>query len=236
MTRGLTLMNLMRRGLGVAALAGLLAFHAAPGLAQTTPAPAVPSAPSATPAPEPNAPAPAQPDAAAPVAPPAAEAAPPSAGDTSSAQIIEVAPRPVAVMRGSSSWDDGYATLMGAFKQINAEVASSGLKPASRPFAAFIETDDQGFKYEAMVAIDAAPPGREQLSAAVKLGMSPGGKAMKFQHRAAYDDIDSTYEAITAFLDEKGLEAKNLFVEEYLNEVKGADDNAMQIDIYVFLK
>ena len=67
-------------------------------------------------------------------------------------------------------------------------------------------------------------------------GDSPGGKVMKFQHRSAYDDIDSTYEAITAYLDEKGLEAKNMFAEEYLNRTKASDDNSLEVDIYVFLK
>jgi effector-binding domain-containing protein len=36
----------------------------------------------------------------------------------------------------------------------------------------------------------------------VKIGESPSGKAIKFLHRGAYDDIDSTYDLITAFLDE----------------------------------
>jgi effector-binding domain-containing protein len=105
-----------------------------------------------------------------------------------------------------------------------------------RPLTVFVETDDQGFRYEAMIPLENLPDGKDALSSDVRLGKSPAGKAMKFQHRAAYDEIDSTYEAITAFLDEKGLEAKNLFVEEYLNDVKGADDTSLQIDIYVFLK
>jgi hypothetical protein len=32
------------------------------------------------------------------------------------------------------------------------------------------------------------------------------------------------------------LEAANLFVEEYLNEVKTPDDPNLQVDIYVLLK
>ena len=71
-----------------------------------------------------------------------------------------------------------------------------------------------------MIPIDEAPEGKAALSDVVKLGQTPAGKAMKFDHRGSYEDIDSTYEAITAYLDEKGLEADNLFVEEYLNDVK----------------
>jgi effector-binding domain-containing protein len=59
---------------------------------------------------------------------------------------------------------------------------------------------------------------------------------MKFQHRGAYDDIDSTYEAITAYLDEKNLESRNIFIEEYLTDPKAADDVGLEIDIYVFIK
>ena len=62
------------------------------------------------------------------------------------------------------------------------------------------------------------------------------GKTMKFEHRSAYDDIDSTYEAITAYLDEKGIEAKPMFIEQYLNDVTSADDTSLQVDIYVFVK
>ena len=71
---------------------------------------------------------------------------------------------------------------------------------------------------------------------AVKLGMSPSGKALKFQHRGPYDDIDSTYDLITAYLDEKGLEAQNLFLEEYLNLPKTSEEDGARVDIYVFLK
>ena len=59
---------------------------------------------------------------------------------------------------------------------------------------------------------------------------------MKFEHRGEYDDIDSTYDAITAYLDEKGVDAQDVFVEEYLNEPKSPDDPNGQVDIYVLVR
>ncbi|MBI5012774.1 MAG: AraC family transcriptional regulator, partial [Methylocystis sp.] len=44
-----------------------------------------------------------------------------------------------------------------------------------------------------------------------------------------------TYEAIAAYLDEKGLDTKDLILEEYLTDFKGDDAN-VDVDIYVFLK
>ena len=38
------------------------------------------------------------------------------------------------------------------------------------------------------------------------------------------------------YLDEKGLEAQNIFIEEYLSTPKSADDQDMEVDIYVFIK
>ena len=49
----------------------------------------------------------------------------------------------------------------------------------------------------------------------IAVGQAPSGKALKFVHRGSYDAMDSTYEAITNYLDDKALEAKDLFVEEY---------------------
>lgn len=61
-------------------------------------------------------------------------------------------------------------------------------------------------------------------------------KAIKFQHRGAYDDIDSTYDVITAYLDAKGLQVDSPYIEEYLTDLTTSDDPNLQVDIYVFVK
>ena len=119
---------------------------------------------------------------------------------------------------------------------MRAEIGKAGLKPVGHPITVFLEADDEGFRYRTEIPLEAAPEGKTQLSATVKIGQSPAGRAMKFEHRGAYDDIDSTYEAITAFLDEKGVDAQDVFIEEYLNETKTSDDPNLQIDIYVLVK
>ena len=78
--------------------------------------------------------------------------------------------------------------------------------------------------------------GKPKLPEGVEIGSSPAGKALKFQHRGTYDEINSTYEAITAYLDEKGLDTKNVFIEEYLTDLKPEDDGVIEVDVYVFVK
>ncbi len=222
-------------------LAAGLALGAGPAYAQSAaPTPATPStaAPSTTPG-APTVAQPSTPAMPAPSAAPAPGAARPAeapSGEASGSQPIEVPARPALIVRGASNWDDGFKKIAEAIARARAAALKAGLKEVGRPLAAFVETDDNGFKFEAMIPIEAAPTGAVDLPPDAKIGTNPGGKALKFQHRGAYDDIDSTYEAITAYLDEKGLEARNVFVEEYLNEPKGADDTALALDIYVFIK
>ncbi|MEA2858955.1 MAG: hypothetical protein QOC72_994 [Methylobacteriaceae bacterium] len=213
--------------LAVLCAAWLASVPIGAALAQTPAAPPAPAAPAPPPAAAPS------PAAPAPGAPTANQG---SESGIDAVQTVDVAARPVALMRGSATWDDGFKTITGALAQIQSEMQKAGLTASGHPFTVFVETDDAGFRYEAMVPLDKAPEGKSELTKEIQIGSSPSGKAMKFQHRGAYDDIDATYEAITAYLDEKNIEAQNLFVEEYLTDPKAADDQSLEVDIYVFIK
>lgn len=150
-------------------------------------------------------------------------------------QTVTVDARPAAVIKGQGKWEDAAKTLSDAIAKLNDAVAKAGLAANGRPIAVFTKTDDAGFSFEAMAPLSAAPEGAPKLPEGVSIGASPAGKALKFQHRGAYDEIEATYEAIAAYLDEKGLDTKDLIVEEYLTDFKG-DDATVDVDIYVFLK
>jgi effector-binding domain-containing protein len=197
------------------------------------PSPPAPASPPEVAPPPPAATAP-----AVPAPPPETKAEPgvPGVPDDATAQMLQIPARPVAFLRGKSNWENGFKSIMKSMSTIEAEIAKAGLKQGGKPISVFVETDDNGFGYEAMIPLTEKPEGKDQLGSDVKIGSSPAGKAIKFQHRGSYDDIDATYDLITAYLDEKGLEAQNLFIEEYLTDTKNADDQGLQIDIYVFIK
>ena len=151
-------------------------------------------------------------------------------------ETLELTPRPAALVEGKANRDTIYDAIMGSIGKIRAEIDKAGLKAAGRPIAIFLEADDVGFTYRAAIPLESIPEGKTALSDTVKLAQTPVGKAMRFEHRGAYDDIDATYEAITAYLDENGVDAQDMFIEEYLNDVKTADDPNLQVDIFVLLK
>jgi effector-binding domain-containing protein len=187
-----------------------------------------------------------------PATPPAAQAAPPSApaapeaakpgepaapsGDASTGETVDLPARPFAYIEGKADRDEIYSAILGSLGLVKRDMDKANLAPADRPLAVFVESDDTGFKYHAGYPLAAAPEGKTSLSDAVKIGETPSGKAMRFEHQGAYSDIDATYDAITAYLDEKGVDAQDSFVEEYANDVKDPDDPTLQVNIYVLLK
>ena len=167
---------------------------------------------------------------------PAAPAASPSAPEEASLQAIDVAARPALVLHSAANWEEGYAKIREGIEKLRAAAQKAGLKVNGDGMAAFTETDDAGFKFDALLPVETAPGAKPNLPDGVALGASPSGKALKFTHTGSYDDIDTTYDAITAYLDEKGLDATNVYLEDYLVEGKDASDQKLKADIYVFLK
>lgn len=198
----------------------------------STPAPAKPSAPPAAPDQSLSPSAPVRPQ----TGPNEPEKGSPGVPSDATTETLDVPSRTTAIYSGQAKWDDGFDSIRDAHNRIKAAVDKAGLKAAGSPITVFTQTDDNGFSYEAMLPIEGKPTGKDELAPQVKLGSSPSGKAIKFQHRGPYDDIDSTYDLITAYLDEKGLESRDFFIEEYLTDLTSPEDPNLAVDIYVFVK
>lgn len=157
----------------------------------------------------------------------------PQAGDPVDVDEVVIPERPVAIVSGTSTWDQGFANLRGAFRRIEDAAIKAGIRPAGRPIAVFVETDDTSFRYDAMIPIDQNPEGRPPLPPGIRLGTTPAGRAYRFVHKGPYDDIDSTYETITTYLDAKNITAKDAFIEEYANDAADSTDASLEINIFV---
>jgi effector-binding domain-containing protein len=211
-------------GLGIAGL-GIAGFGTA--LAQTPPAAAPPAASTpATPAPSPS------PAAEAPATPTPATPAPVQTADPFGEQIA-LTPKTVVIAKGSANWDAAFDTLIESFKTLSGLLDKQGIKPAGNPMIVYTSTDDTGFTYLAEIPVDQEP---KNLTKAMSMGKSPDGKALKFVHRGSYDNMDNTYEAITNHLDDKKLEAKDTFIEEYITDPLKTAEDKLVINVYVPLK
>jgi effector-binding domain-containing protein len=164
-------------------------------------------------------------------APPASKALQPS--DPFGEDVI-LAAKPMVLVKGTATWDNAFDTLTGSFKAVLAALEKQGLKPAGPPMTIYTATDDTGFEFMAGFPVAEEPKG--PLPPDLSVGKSPDGRALKFVHRGSYDSMDSTYEAITNHLEEKKLEARDLFMEQYITDPLKTPEDQLVIEVYVPVK
>ena len=186
------------------------------------------AAQSPIPKPSANEPTPSAPAAAGPASP-----SPLQAGDAFGEQVT-LPERTIVYLKGYSKWDTAFDTLVDAFKSLREYLDKQDIRPAGPAITIYTQTDDTGFSFEAALPVAQAP--KDPPKGDIAVGQAPSGRALKFVHRGSYDAMDSTYEAITNYLDDKQLEAKNLFIEEYATDPVKTDPNKLVVNVFVPVK
>lgn len=207
-----------------------------PPAAETTPAPA--PAPSAAQAPAP-APDPSAPPAG--TAPPATATPAPAPGpsgpahtDTVTGETMVLNPVAVLTKAGTSSWEDGFDTIVATLAAIQVEMNRLGLKRAGDVMISYTQSDEAGFEFEAQVPFtgDSAEKPRD----GVKIGASYAGRVMKFHHSGSFADMDTTYEGVANYLDSRSIEGQDFYIERYVTDPATAAPEALEVDIFVPLR
>ena len=182
-----------------------------------------------TPAPKPSDPMP-------PPAPPRSGSASPSPLQPGDAfgESVTLPERTIVYLKGYSRWDSAFDTLVDAFKSLHEYLDKQALQPSGPAITIYTQTDDAGFSFEAALPVAQAP--KDPPKGDIAVGPAPAGKALKFVHRGSYDAMDTTYEAITNYLDDKQLEAKDLFIEEYATDPLKTDPGKLVVNVYVPVK
>ena len=137
-------------------------------------------------------------------------------------------------LKGHSKWDTAFDTLVDAFKSLHEYLDKQNIKPIGSAMTIYTQTDDTGFSFRPRCRSHRR---RKTLRRATSpSGPAPSGKALKFVHRGSYDAMDTTYEAITNYLDDKQLEAKDLFIEEYATDPVKSDPDKLVVNVFVPVK
>lgn len=180
------------------------------------------------PAPKPGASEPSPPPITGPSSP-----SPLQPGDVFGEQVT-LPERTMVYLKGHSKWDTAFETLIDAFKSLHEYLDKQAITPAGPAFTVYTQTDDTGFSFQAALPIAQAP--KDPPKGDIAIGPAPAGKALKFVHRGSYDAMDTTYEAITNYLDDKQLEAKDLFIEEYATDPVKSDPDKLVVNVFVPVK
>ncbi|GJD31696.1 hypothetical protein PMNALOAF_2958 [Methylobacterium adhaesivum] len=157
-------------------------------------------------------------------------------GDANDVDAVSLPAKPAAILAGRAKWEDAVPSLKAAFQRIEADLAKAGIMPTGRPLAVFAKTDDDGFQYDAMIPIAAMPDPKPAETDGLRFGTTPSGKALRFPHRGSYDEIDGTYETLTAYLDAKDVVVQDRFIEEYVTDLNDRADEKLDVNIYALPK
>ncbi len=208
-----------RRIAGVALSLVLLA-SAAPALAQqNAPAPASQKDDTLTPPPVVDP----KPVETTPVAPAPVKALAP--------EEVSLQPVPVITLSGHATWEEAYDKLVATMKTLDKELGRLGLTRKGDVLVVYSSSDDLGFDYEVQMPFSGTTT--QKPSGNIKLGGSYTGKVLKFTHSGSFADMDNTYEQIANYLDEKNVNADELYVEQYRTDLTTTAPDALTIDILV---
>jgi len=142
--------------------------------------------------------------------------------------------KPMIFLKGTAMWDSAFETLTQAFKTVTDVMQKQGIKATGPAMTVYLATDDTGFTFEAGYAI--AEPPKDPPKGDITVGTSPDGKALKFVHRGSYDSMESTYDAVTNFIEEKQLEARDQLIEQYVTDPLTTPEDKLVIEVLVLVK
>jgi effector-binding domain-containing protein len=113
-----------------------------------------------------------------------------------------------------------YGAIMGYLGQI-------GVYPSGMPFTAYYNMDMDDLDVAIGFPVPQEVPGRDDLQPDV---MSPG-KYATAMHFGPYETIDQTYNALAAWVEEKGYAATGVAYEFYLNDPGEVAPEEIQTEI-----
>jgi effector-binding domain-containing protein len=178
------------------------------------------------------------------VAPVAAQAAAPAQENSSRPETLQpgdafgeevnLPEQTIVFFSGSGQWDNAFETIVDGFKAVNGYLQKAGIKPTGPAMTIYTSTNDTSFQFRAAFPVAEAP--KDKPTGDIAVDKTAPGKAYKFVHRGSYDDMDTTYDAITNFLDEKQLDAKGLFIEQYVTDPITTPQEKLVVEVFVPVK
>src|SRR5712692_757561 len=126
-------------------------------------------------------------------------------------QLKEIEKQPTVVARGETTPDKLGETFAELLPEVSAYLAAKGVEPAGPPFGRFFDYTKDHVDMEAGFPV-AAPAGGE---GRVQPSELPGGRVAITWHVGPYTTLPQAYDAITAWMKERGLESAGASWEVY---------------------
>ncbi len=150
--------------------------------------------------------------------------------------ITDLEAQPILGIRIATKMDETLGQVMGAlFGEVMGYIIESGQPPAGMPLAIY-HSMGQNLDVDLECAIPVAAPmeGRGRITA----GQLPAGKAATVTHVGAYNQLGTTWDALSEWMDSQGLEpAEASCWEVYVTDPRAEPDQSKwRTDIFYPIK
>ena len=147
-------------------------------------------------------------------------------------QVKDQADQPVLSIRIHAAVKDLPNELGRAYGAIAEYLQELGVSPTGAPFCGYYNMDMQNLDLEIGFPVGKQLPGRGEIQS----GWIPGGKVATTIFTGPYSAIEPAYNALTAFMQDKGHEATGVAYEFYLNDPGETPAEELQTKILFPLK
>lgn len=124
-------------------------------------------------------------------------------------------------------------SLAEAYQEITALMAEEGLEMAAQPMAITRVQPERGYAFEAAIPIE---PAEIQHEGRVRLGRSPGGRAVRVIHRGPYERMAPTYEKAAAWMAANDLVEQGVSWEHYISDPRETPPEELVTHIYFLVE
>lgn len=147
-------------------------------------------------------------------------------------EIITTAERPVLSMRSVTSVEKLPEAIGRALTTIAPYIAQLGGQHTDAPFVAYYNMDMQNLNVEIGFPVAAPLPGTGEIGA----GSIPAGPKAVGWHKGSYQAMAATYDAMAAWMKEKGVEPTGVVYEYYHNSPMEVAESELLTKIVFLLK
>ncbi len=129
-------------------------------------------------------------------------------------KIRRVRARRSIATRFTCSASDIPQAFEAAYGKVFAAIKEKRIRPIGPPFALYLNSDMDALKIEAGMPVVKSTGATEEVISSV----IPGGLCASAIHRGPYDELSRTYDALGAFLSQRGYESTGVSWEYYVND------------------
>ena len=147
-------------------------------------------------------------------------------------EVKELSAQPVLSIRTKSAVQGLPQVLGVSLGAIAQYLGSVGENPAGAPFVAYYNMDMQNLDIEIGFPVSRPLAGEGNIQPSQVFG----GKLATCLYVGPYSDVGPAYDALTKFVNDKGLESTGVAYEFYLNDPQTVQPSELQTQIYFPLK